>query len=145
MIWYNSFGLGIFYGLACGLETLVSHAFGKGKYRLCGDYLNKSLAIFVTLYVLLFFLNFYVGSIINIWNPNTSLCMNAQFYCRIIQPALLFNGLYLYLSCIYFKSKIKLILFLNIFYLSFSKKVSLTVSVYIFISFILQLLDFSSI
>ena len=34
LVWFNCFGIGIVYGLSCGLETVASHAFGAKRLDL---------------------------------------------------------------------------------------------------------------
>jgi len=41
-IFINMCCIGMFYGLNAGLETLVSQAYGAGKKRHCGIYLQRS-------------------------------------------------------------------------------------------------------
>eukprot|EP01022_Parablepharisma_sp_SALTPOND_P021396 TRINITY_DN4208_c0_g1_i1.p1 TRINITY_DN4208_c0_g1~~TRINITY_DN4208_c0_g1_i1.p1 ORF type:complete len:483 (+),score=26.67 TRINITY_DN4208_c0_g1_i1:52-1500(+) len=43
--WVSFFGFSIIFGSASTIDTLVSQAFGRGEYAICGLYLNKSFII----------------------------------------------------------------------------------------------------
>ena len=47
----NMIGLSIACGLNGAIETLVSQAYGAGKYKLCGTYLNRGRAIILIFFV----------------------------------------------------------------------------------------------
>ena len=47
----NLFGLSIIYGLNSVVETLSSQAYGSGKKKLCGVYLNRARLLLTIFYI----------------------------------------------------------------------------------------------
>lgn len=99
IMWSNSLGYSIYYGLSCALETLVSHAYGAKLHKLAGIMLQRTIAIMLVLFIPIFILMSLSGTILSLWKDDIVLCDLVTRFTLLNTPSILFNGVYVALTC----------------------------------------------
>lgn len=76
--------LGAFsYGFDCGIDTLVSQAYGNKEYYLCGCILNRSRIMQAILFIPQFLIMFYCQTVLETLGQDPEAAALAQIYFRI--------------------------------------------------------------
>ena len=73
-------GIGMFFGLNSGLETLVSQAYGAKNMHLCGVYLQRGRVCMTMLFVPIFIVFLSSGTILKSLGQNPLVAESAYLY-----------------------------------------------------------------
>lgn len=73
-------GIGMFYGLNSGLETLVSQAYGAKNMHLCGVYLQRGRICLTMLFIPILIVFAFSGTILKSLGQNPLVAESAQLY-----------------------------------------------------------------
>ena len=93
-MWVNCSGSAIFYGIAVGLETLASQAFGAKSYELMSLYYQRAMLIIMVIFIPVSFGLFYSAPILEITGANSDIAGIAQSYMRILLFSVMFGGIF---------------------------------------------------
>lgn len=83
---HNVLVLSTSYGLNGALETLVTHAYGAGKLRLCGIYLNRSRLIVTLFFIPCAFIFLYTSEILQMMGQSKEGADSAYIYMLYYLP-----------------------------------------------------------
>eukprot|EP00826_Nyctotherus_ovalis_P013630 TRINITY_DN13719_c0_g1_i1.p1 TRINITY_DN13719_c0_g1~~TRINITY_DN13719_c0_g1_i1.p1 ORF type:complete len:478 (-),score=91.64 TRINITY_DN13719_c0_g1_i1:111-1544(-) len=75
------FGLQPLFAVSTSLDTLISQSFGKGDYRMCGEYLNKAAALLLLGCIPSFICIFFTRNILSVMGFNEEIASLAGIYC----------------------------------------------------------------
>jgi len=92
--WNNLFVNSLIFSVNQGLSVLVSHAFGAGKTRLCGYYLQRGIVILGSVFIAVFFLLWFGADILKWTGVESDLTNFARVYNRVSIPAVVGMGLF---------------------------------------------------
>lgn len=93
LVWSNSIGQGIYYGLSSGFETLAAHAHGSKNYDLVGILYQRTLFISLILFFPVTFAMIYSEDILFLWSDNPEICRQAGIWCVYALPGLFFAAI----------------------------------------------------
>ncbi|KAM3144718.1 hypothetical protein pb186bvf_003027 [Paramecium bursaria] len=93
-MWGQAFGFGLLQGISCGLETLVSQAYGAKMYDLCGKLYHRALFISTVLLIPISLLMVLSGPILSLINSDTEITDATWAYTRLLMPCIWLNGVF---------------------------------------------------
>lgn len=87
---YNMVAVSMCFGLASALDTLCTQAYGAKMYYLMGCYLNRARIILTLVYIPVFFILFFIESLLLLINQKKEIAYHAGMYCRGLLPGVWF-------------------------------------------------------
>ncbi|KAL4478671.1 hypothetical protein ABPG74_006906 [Tetrahymena malaccensis] len=93
LIWANSIGQSLYYGLSSGFETLAAHAHGAGNYEQVGILYQRTLYITLIMFIPIGLSLYFAEDILMLWNSDVELCKQAGSYCISALPGLFFAAI----------------------------------------------------